>query len=653
MTMEVFSLSKSYSGRILFQDVSFSAQSGLISLIGKSGTGKSTFLKVLIGEERPDGGMVGYESGRPDFAFSGCDQDSLIVDFSFEENYLALFGDKCYSLRTERLISLLCVTSLTKKRILELSGGERRKASLILALSKEADFYCLDEPLLGMDDASRKGLSIFLDEFSKTHLVFVATHEIEGTGLSPDGILDFNRKGKIIRLTKGTIPEKNGQKKRNSKTGMVPVRSLFRFTPFYSVLFLLMTAFSFLFLSLGFSFTEFRTEQESTLLSLEQDCFAYHSLSFPKDGIEYSSLPNELLEKGVFSYSFSVDGNGSYLFPLLTEDRILQCSGDRKYASVSFTEGSVVTEQKVEYCKEVSILDSFFFSTIYEGKKNGNLFLCSQNLLEKFLLSDSVFLDGQRISIPLYFALKKEEGVFYTGLSGPNVKVEQGSGIALPFSHPETMVFRSAGNNVTFSSPVTSSVDSFVHIGIREYQFLLLSSGNANVFYAKSEIKGLINRYPGLKIQDILPDYARKNVIGIGCFVLFWLFFACDVTMLLFSGKILRSWKINLSSFYRLNSLRTKKRDTIFLALYLCGPAFLFCFVSYLSWMIPFSNGILWKLCHPETSLLLKYYPEFYGTSIPYLRISWQGLLALAFFFFGLILSIYVCFGNFGKKKTR
>lgn len=443
--MEVSSLSKSYSGRILFQDVSFSVQSGLIFLIGKSGTGKSTFLKVLIGEEAPDGGMVEYESGKPDFAFSGCDQDSLIVDFSFEENYRALFGEKGYSLRTERLISLLYFTSLTKKRILELSGGERRKASLIFALSKDADFYCLDEPFQGMDDNSRKELALFLNVFSKTHLVFVATHEIEGTGLSPDGVLDFNQKGKVIRSAKGLIPEKSGQKKKVTKTGMVPTRSLFRFTPFYSVLFLLMTALSFLSLSLGFSFTEFSSEQESALLSLENDHFTYHFLSFMKDGTAFPSLPSVLLEKGVFSYSFSVDGSASYLFLQLKEDLFLQCSGERKYVSISFDDGKQVMKQEIEYRKEVPILDSFFFSTVYEGKKGGNLFLCSQNLLDRFLLSDTVLLDGQRISTPFYFTLKKEEGVFYSGLSDPNVKVEKEDGIALPYTHPGEMVFRSGG----------------------------------------------------------------------------------------------------------------------------------------------------------------------------------------------------------------
>ncbi len=651
--MEVSHISKSYSDRVLFRDVSFFVQKGMIALIGKSGTGKSTFLKVLIGEEKPDDGRIECSSENPCFSYSGCDYDTLIVDFSLEENYKALFGSNRFSSRTEQLILALHFTDSVKKRIIELSGGERSKANLIIALSKDTDFYCLDEPFQGMDEESRKEAVSFLNEFSKTHLVFLAIHAIEGTGLSPDGIIDFDQKGRMIDFAEKKTKEAETKEMIKSKTSSMPIRSLFRCIPLYSVLLFLMVAFSFLSLSLGISFTEFRSKQESALLSLQQDHFSYHAVSFSEEDGEVTSLLDALSEKGIDSYSFSLDGTASYFYPVLNEDKLLQCSGNRKYASVSYAEDGSTVARQIEYSTDVPVLDCFPFCSVYDGKQPGNLFLCSPSLMEKLLLSETVMVDGQNVFSPLYFAWKEKHGVFFSGLPNPNVKVEKREGISVPFRYSGNMSVGIAENNLYFTSVVTESEDDFVHIGIKEYRFLLLLSGKGKAYCGKAEIEELFSRYPNLKAEDIISDYASGNRVRIVGFALFAAFFLCFLMMLFFSGRILASWKKNLTSFYRLNCLKgNQKKDILFLTLFLSAPFFLFCLLSYLFWLVPVSNGALTEFCYPDGSFLLRCYPEFYGGTIPYLQISWQGILLLLLFF-ALIFFLLLFGMKPMSKKTK
>ena len=159
--------------------------------------------------------------------------------------------------------------------------------------------------------------------------MFLALHELEHDALVSNVIVDFNQQGKIIVFSKSESEDKPKSVRRITKTKTIPIKAFFQSTTLYSVLLLITIVFSLFSLSTALSFTEFRSEQESMFLSLDHDSFSYHAVSFSKKTTDFDTLPDELLDKGVFSYSFSLNGIVSYLFPLMNDEGIVQCAGEK------------------------------------------------------------------------------------------------------------------------------------------------------------------------------------------------------------------------------------------------------------------------------------------------------------------------------------
>lgn len=654
--MEIKKISKSYSNRVLFHDISFSIDTGIVSLIGKSGTGKSTFLKVIMKEIKPDCGNILYT--RDDFAFSyaGCERDSLIADLNFIENYKSLFGTDVFNAVAKQLICLLDFGSLLKKRVIELSGGEHLKASLIIALSKEVDFYCLDEPFQGMDEQSKKGLISFLNEFSKRHLVFLALHELEHDALVSNVIVDFNQQGKITGFSKSESEDKPKSVRRITKTKTIPTKAFFQSTTLYSILLLIIIAFSLFSLSTALSFTEFRSKQESMFLSLDHDSFSYHAVSFSKKTTDFDTLPNELLDKGVFSYSFSLNGIASYLFPLMNDEGIIQCAGERKYKYLSYIaeDGSKIVRD-IRYTKEVSRFDSFLFSTIYDEKEKGNIFICSKGMLDTILLSVTSKIDDYDIVPSVYFALdEKGNGNFYFDLPTSNVKISKEDKVLLPFRSSNSICLKTGGKGIGFPSLAAYSDDSYVHIGLRQYQMLLLLAGSSKIFFGKQEVKEIIEKYPDLRIENIIYDYARDNKIRVAMFILFFVSLGSLIILMLFSEKIMKGWQKNIYDFYKLNCLeKYKRKDILVMTSVIIVPTFLIMLFSYFTWMIPVSNMLLAKYYFPYYSNLMRHYPERYGGTIPYLHIAWEGIIFLILYFIALFVILYFLFERKADSREK
>lgn len=184
---------KSYGKRLIFEKVSLDIKRGeRICIIGDNGVGKTTLLRVLIGEEAPDDGYlrIGHNVN-----FGYYDQGQLLLD----ENETVLGEMR----NTYRLISDTEMRSILGrflfrgddvfKEIRALSGGEKAKLSLLKLMLSGANTLVLDEPTNHLDIESREAVEAALSEFEGT--IIMVSHDRYLLDKFPDRILELGRHG--------------------------------------------------------------------------------------------------------------------------------------------------------------------------------------------------------------------------------------------------------------------------------------------------------------------------------------------------------------------------------------------------------------------------------------------------------------------------
>lgn len=171
--LDVQNLTKRFGAKVLFEDISFSIAEGQrVGLIAQNGTGKSTLLAILMGEEGKDGGEVIYRNGlrvaclvqSPHF-----DPKETVLDACFNHH-----GDEEKVLKAKQILTQLKITNLNQP-MGELSGGQQKRVALANTLITEPDFLILDEPTNHLDLEMIEWLEGFLSRGNKTLLM--VTHD--------------------------------------------------------------------------------------------------------------------------------------------------------------------------------------------------------------------------------------------------------------------------------------------------------------------------------------------------------------------------------------------------------------------------------------------------------------------------------------------
>ncbi len=171
--LDVQNLTKRFGAKVLFENISFSIAEGQrVGLIAQNGTGKSTLLSILMGEEGKDGGEVIYRNGlrvaclvqSPTF-----DPKETVLDACFNHH-----GDEEKVLKAKQVLTQLKIADLSQP-MGELSGGQQKRVALANTLITEPDFLILDEPTNHLDLEMIEWLEGFLSRGNKTLLM--VTHD--------------------------------------------------------------------------------------------------------------------------------------------------------------------------------------------------------------------------------------------------------------------------------------------------------------------------------------------------------------------------------------------------------------------------------------------------------------------------------------------
>lgn len=208
------SISKSYSKRMVLDNVSLNIENGQIyGLIGPSGAGKTTLVKIMVGMEKADLGFA-HVLGKKipnlnimqDIGYM-AQSDALYSELTGEENlkfFASLFkiNKADQKKRIDYVAELSNLTDHLKKKVSAYSGGMKRRLSLGIALIQNPSVLILDEPTVGIDPELRLGIwnELYRLKNSEGKTIIITTHVMD-EALKCD-VLAMIRDGKV--LTKGT-----------------------------------------------------------------------------------------------------------------------------------------------------------------------------------------------------------------------------------------------------------------------------------------------------------------------------------------------------------------------------------------------------------------------------------------------------------------
>lgn len=173
-------LTKSFNGLLVLNGLNLELISGnTYCLMGASGTGKTTFLRILLGLEQPDGGTVTAE-GCPDAEHCMAavfQEDRLCESFSALDNVLLTAGRNLKRETAYRELCRLLPEESVTRPVSTLSGGMKRRVAILRALLSPSRAVLMDEPFTGLDEDTKQIVIDYIKEKTKDKLLVVVTHQ--------------------------------------------------------------------------------------------------------------------------------------------------------------------------------------------------------------------------------------------------------------------------------------------------------------------------------------------------------------------------------------------------------------------------------------------------------------------------------------------
>ena len=202
--LEIKDLNKSFDNKEILKDINLSIQSGkIIGLLGKNGVGKTTLIKLIndlltptSGEILIKGQKIGVETKK---VISYLPERTYLNKQMKVSEVISYFDDFYDNFDSEKAKKLLKDLDLdVNQRLTKMSKGMQEKVQLVLVMSRNADLYVLDEPLGGVDPATRDYiLDTILSNFNPNASIIISTHLISDIEKILDEVI-FIDKGQIV-----------------------------------------------------------------------------------------------------------------------------------------------------------------------------------------------------------------------------------------------------------------------------------------------------------------------------------------------------------------------------------------------------------------------------------------------------------------------
>ncbi|MCI9233590.1 MAG: ATP-binding cassette domain-containing protein [Bacilli bacterium] len=392
--IELNGVSKTYKTKkgvktLALDNVSFKLPNqGLFFILGKSGSGKSTLLNILGGLDQYDSGEMIVDS-KSTKKFWPKDFDyyrNTYIGFIFQEFHLLeeynvydniilsrkLQKEKVSQVVVDDLLNKVGIAGLGKRRINELSGGQKGRVAIARALIKNPEIILADEPTGNLDEET--GIQIFtlLKSISREKLVIVVSHDRESALQYADGIIEI-ADGKIISNSIPSFEENIRTFK--AKRSKLPFFSSMKFA--FANLGSHKVKLLFTILLVFMSVTFFGISKILSKFDIEKS----HATAMKENDIQYITL-----KKGQYDLSSNRWYNGSDYIPFEKEDI--------EEASKQFNQPYKLKYMLNEYNENVTL--DIDYKRLFATKDLKAYYALIPNLL-KFVEADASFLNQKII----------------------------------------------------------------------------------------------------------------------------------------------------------------------------------------------------------------------------------------------------------------
>ena len=220
--ISVKNLHKSFAGRSVVDNLSFDVKKGeVFGLLGHNGAGKSTTIDLILGLKEPDNGLAEifgkktsknrkeiFEKVGVQLQQTQYQSNITVLEACIE--YGSLYADAA---DYEELLNQFGLWGLKKSLVSKLSGGERQKLSVVLALIGNPEIVFLDELTTGLDVVARREVWRTLKALKEKGLtIFLTTHYMEEAEVLCDRLCLIKGGKEVISGTVEEIIQKSGKK---------------------------------------------------------------------------------------------------------------------------------------------------------------------------------------------------------------------------------------------------------------------------------------------------------------------------------------------------------------------------------------------------------------------------------------------------------
>ncbi len=210
-------LTKRYGGVLALNNLNLIIEPGkIIGLLGPNGAGKTTLIKLICGILMPSSGRILIDGNIPSA------ETKSIVSYLPDVNYLNrwmtveqiinMFSDFYSDFRPQLAYSMIQNLGINKtSRLSVLSKGNKEKVCLILTMSRGARLYVLDEPIAGVDPATRDYIiSTIINNYNKEATVLISTHLIADIESVLDEVIFIKNGSVVMHNTVDGLREEHG-----------------------------------------------------------------------------------------------------------------------------------------------------------------------------------------------------------------------------------------------------------------------------------------------------------------------------------------------------------------------------------------------------------------------------------------------------------
>ena len=202
--IEISNLTKKFGDLTALDDVTVSLEQGqIVGLLGPNGSGKTTLIKILNGLLQPESGSVTINGSAPGVetkkVVAYLPDRNALPDYMTASQLMDIYEDFFEDfdrLKAEAMVDDLGIDR--KQTMKKMSKGTKEKLQLCLVMARQAEVYLLDEPIGGVDPATRDYiLRTIISNYNEDAVVLISTHLIADVETVLDDVV-FLKEGRIV-----------------------------------------------------------------------------------------------------------------------------------------------------------------------------------------------------------------------------------------------------------------------------------------------------------------------------------------------------------------------------------------------------------------------------------------------------------------------